>query len=243
MRLVDVVVTHSSFEAALLAQVRPEICVHVVPWAVAPQRTSTPWAERQDVLFVGNFDHALNRDAMRWLTQEVMPLVWEQDPTIPCLIAGPNLPVRLGATVTDPRISLLGHVADLHTVYDQARLAVAPLRFGAGLKAKVLEAFSYGMACAMTTTAAEGFPLSAALMNAIGDDEKSLANLICDLHTDEGRNTITGKAGLAMIKTDFSSNAVNASLARALDPMSRSTVVTSYTQNTIVSLRDAFKCG
>jgi glycosyltransferase involved in cell wall biosynthesis len=236
MRLVDVVVTHSSFEATLLAQVRPEICVHVVPWAVAPRRVSTPWLERQGVLFVGNFAHAPNRDAMHWLTQEVMPLVWERDPTITCLIAGPNMPVRLAAIVIDPRISLLGHIAELSTVYGQARLAIAPLRFGAGLKGMVLEAFAYGMACVLTPIAAEGLPLTAPLFNVIAEDPEGVADLIYSLHTDEGLNTTIGQAGLAMVKDDFSSNAVHAALARALDPMARSPKIIHNNLKSIISL-------
>src|SRR5206468_504049 len=140
--LVDIVITHSAYEAGLLERLAPEVRVHIVPWAVTPHPVVAPWSERYGVVFVGNFGHAPNRDAMHWLVHDLMPLVWAQEPALSCLVVGADLPLRLAATVTDPRVQLLGHVPDLSSVYGRARLAVAPLRFGAGIKGKVLEAFA-----------------------------------------------------------------------------------------------------
>ena len=220
MRLADVVITHSAYEAVLLEQFAPEVRVHVVPWAIAPRPVVAPGSDRAGVLFVGNFGHPANRDAMHWLVQEVMPLVWAQDPTLPCLIAGADMPPRLAALVTDPRVRLLGHVPDLSTAYGRARLAVAPLRFGAGMKGQVLEAFAAGLACVMTPVAVEGLFLSDALRANVADDAQGLASLIGQLHADPGRSDAIGQAGLAMVRQVFNHSSVAAALAQALDPLS-----------------------
>jgi glycosyltransferase involved in cell wall biosynthesis len=219
MRHVDVVITHSTYEAALLEGLAPQMRVHVVPWAVTPRLVATPWSERCGVAFVGNFGHAPNRDGMHWLVQDVMPLVWARDPAIPCLIAGADLPLRLAASVTDPRVQLLGHVPDLSAVYGRARLAVAPLRFGAGVKGKVLEAFSAGLACIMSPIAAEGLALSEPLNRAVAEDAAGMADLICQLHGDADRCAAIGQAGLAMVRREFGELGVGAALARAIDPL------------------------
>jgi glycosyltransferase involved in cell wall biosynthesis len=216
----------------------PHVRVHVVPWALAPRPVVAPWSERHGVLFVGNFGHAPNRDAMHWLVQDVMPLVWAQDPAISCAIAGADLPPRLAATVSDPRVQLLGHVPDLFTVYSRARLAVAPLRFGAGIKGKVLEALAAGLACVMTPVAAEGLPLSALLCTSVAEDAASIAHRICQLHADEGRATAIGHAGLAMVRQEFSEQGVAATLAQALDPLSGLRLGRSTPENRVTSLND-----
>jgi glycosyltransferase involved in cell wall biosynthesis len=220
MRLADVVITHSTHEAALLAQLAPAVRVHVVPWAVNRLTIASTSFEQRGVLFVGNFRHAPNRDAMHWLVQEVMPLVWAQNPAIPCLIAGADLPPRLAAIAIDPRVELLGHVPDLSIAYGRARLAIAPLRFGAGIKGKVLEAFATGMACIMTPIAAEGLPLSELMREAVAEDAADMAKLICQLYANQDRSAAIGQAGLEMIREGFSDKAVRVALARAIDPLS-----------------------
>jgi glycosyltransferase involved in cell wall biosynthesis len=173
---------------------------------------------------------------MHWLVQEVMPLVWAQNPDIPCLIAGADLPPRLAGTVTDTRVELLGHVPDLSTAYGRARLTIAPLRFGAGIKGKVLEAFAAGMACIMTPIAAEGLPLTDLMRAAVAEDAAGLAELICQLHADQDRSAALGQEGLAMVREGFSHKSIGIALARALDPLPNLRLVQDTDQNRVTTL-------
>jgi Glycosyl transferases group 1 len=91
--------------------------------------------------------------------QEIMPRVWERDPTIICNIVGADWTTITPENV-DRRIAFAGKVPDLATVFDQVRLTVAPLRFGAGIKGKVLESFAAELPCVMTSVAVEGLPLT-----------------------------------------------------------------------------------
>jgi len=71
MRLADVVITHSTYEAALLERLASQVRVHVVPWANTPRAIVAPPSDRHGVAFVSNFGHAPNRDTLHWLVQDV----------------------------------------------------------------------------------------------------------------------------------------------------------------------------
>jgi glycosyltransferase involved in cell wall biosynthesis len=215
MRQVDTVITHSATEAEWLARQAPDVPVHVVPWSVKPWPKQTPM-QRSGVLLVANFAHAPNLDGAVWLTTEVMPRVWAEAPGICLTIAGADLPASVRTRLAESRVRLLGHVPDLAPLYNAARLAVAPLRFGAGLKGKVLEAWAAGVPCAMTPIAAEGFSLSADLAGAVAEDAASLARLIVALHADPARADQLGRAGRALLRGTFNAGRERDALAAAI---------------------------
>jgi glycosyltransferase involved in cell wall biosynthesis len=167
------------------------------------------------VLFVGNYTHAPNGDAARWLVQDIMPAVWALDPTITCTLAGAEMPDSIHALASD-RVRVLGHVQDLGDVLGQARLSVAPLRFGAGIKGKVLESLSAGVPCIMTPVAAEGLNLPKSLQSLLGATAEDLAHQIVTLHKAEDLSDII-QAGQAYTQAKFSEDAVMAALNIALD--------------------------
>jgi O-antigen biosynthesis protein len=227
MQLVDSVITHSAHEAALLGRIAPGLAVHVVPWAVTPRPNASTWTERSGIAFVANFLHTPNLDAVHWLVHSVMPLVWERSAEITCLIAGADMPPRLAVAMSDPRVQLLGHVDDLSQFYGRIRAAIAPLRSGAGVKGKVLEAFAAGLPCVMTPIAAEGLPLPDALSELVAGDARGLAGLICRLHEDAEHNTRLGQAGLSMVCRHFSEAQVRTALAGAIVPTGSSSAIKS----------------
>jgi glycosyltransferase involved in cell wall biosynthesis len=215
MRQVDAVITHSGAEADWLRREAPGVRVHVVPWSVRPWPLRHA-AGRAGVLLVANFAHAPNLDGAVWLAGEVMPRVWAEQPDIFLSIAGADLPAAVRAKLADPRIRLLGHVPDLDPVYGAVRLAVAPLRFGAGLKGKVLEAWAAGLPCAMTPIAAEGLPLPGDLADTVADGTEGLARLIVALHADAGRAERLGRAGRALLRGRFNLGQEQDALAAAV---------------------------
>jgi len=217
---VDAVITHSAREAEWLAREAPGVRVHVVPWSVRPwprvRAVERAGVERRGVLLVANFAHAPNLDGAVWLVAEVMPLVWAEQADMRLTIAGGDLPVALIPKLIDPRVRLLGHVPDLAPVYGAARLAAAPLRFGAGLKGKVLEAWAAGLPCAMTPIAAEGFLQTAELLDTVADGAAALARLIVALHADTARAKRAARAGHTMLRSQFSHRQEDAALASAI---------------------------
>jgi glycosyltransferase involved in cell wall biosynthesis len=223
----DVVVTHSAPEAALLRRAAPSAAVHVVPWAVVPwamtPRTlaGSPDVPTDGVAFIANYGHPPNVDAARHLVDDIMPLVWARAPAIPCLLAGSRMPAairRLARPGAAMAVQTLGHVADLSALFGRVRLTVAPLRFGAGLKGKVLDSLAGGVPCVMTPVAAEGIDLPPPLSDLVGGTPAALADRIIRLHGDQAACRALGQAGRALVATEFSPAKVAAALQAAIEP-------------------------
>ena len=201
----DAVITHSSHEADMLARDVPEAAVHLLPWAIVPRPATTPFDDRPGVAFVGSYQHAPNLDAAETLLDRVMPLVWAQDPSVTLLLAGSDLPasLRARAEAAPGPVEVLGHVPDLSAVWERTRLTVAPLRFGAGLKGKVLDSLAAGIPCLCSPVAAEGMDLPPALRPLVADSHAAMAEAILRLYDDEAACTTLGEAGLDWITTRF----------------------------------------
>ncbi len=90
---------------------------------------------------------------------EIWPSINKELPDCEFWIVGSNIPdeIRnLGGT----SIRVLGFVDDLSMVFENVKLSVAPLRFGAGIKGKILTSLSYGVPCVASTIAVEGMNLT-----------------------------------------------------------------------------------
>jgi glycosyltransferase involved in cell wall biosynthesis len=215
--LADAVITHSSEEARLLRQSVPRAQVHVVPWEVALRPVPPPLAKRRGIAFIGGYSHRPNIDAAFWLVQTVMPLVWEESPEIECLLVGSGMPESV-ANLARPGVVPVGFVQDLDIgVFDRVRLTIAPLRYGAGVKGKVLESFAAGVPCVMTEVAAEGIPLPSTLLSLVGRDPPALARIIRMLHDDMRANEDAAEAGVRMILERFTAETTIRAIAAAMD--------------------------
>ena len=211
-RAADAVIVHSTHEAALLGDAVPEAAITVVPWTVPARPVQEPLALRSGVAFVGSYRHPPNVDAARFLVEAVMPLVWERVPRLEVQLVGSNMP-DIVKRLAGPRVRAMGQVADLGEVFGQVRLTVAPLRYGAGLKGKVLSSLAAGVPCAMTATAAEGMALPRALARCVGGTAEALATVIIALHEDPARNRAAAEAGLAWVRHECSAERVDRLLA------------------------------
>jgi glycosyltransferase involved in cell wall biosynthesis len=145
----------------------------------------------------------------------VLPHVWARRPDIACWIAGADWPEPT-PWPAHPQVRVLGALDDLAPLLGAVRLTVAPLRFGAGIKGKVLDSLAAGVAVAMTPVAAEGLALRGALTEAVGGDAEALAGVILRLYHDEGFSTACVRAGLDLLASDFTAERTQAALAEAI---------------------------
>jgi glycosyltransferase involved in cell wall biosynthesis len=212
----NTVITHSLAEVGVLRRLAPRAAVHRVAWDVPVAATRTRFAARYGIAFIGAYSHAPNVDAAHFLVEAIMPLVWQRDPSIECRLIGTDMPKSV-RRLARPGVVAVGAVADLDAaVFDRVRLTVAPLRYGAGINGKVLASLAAGVPCVMSEVAAEGMTLCPTLGGLVGTDAATLAALIRDLHADRAASGRAAKAGMAMIRRDFSVDAVDAALARAI---------------------------
>ena len=207
----DAVLTHSSHEAALLRAAAPGANVRVVPWAVGPDAAPAPFAERRGVGMLGNFAHSPNVDAALWLAREVMPLVWRAESALPLVLAGSAMPGVVRG-LAGPLVEVLGHVAVTSELFGRVRLTVAPLRFGAGVKGKVLDSLAAGVPVAMTPVAAEGAGLPDTVSAFVSGTAEGLAEHILRLHGDAAANGEAASAGVGYVASTCTPAHVDAAL-------------------------------
>jgi glycosyltransferase involved in cell wall biosynthesis len=219
----DCVITHSIAEAAQLNQLETIARankVRVVPWTVPITPVQTSFAHRTGVAFIGNFAHAPNRDAARWLVNEIMPLVWRNAPEVQCLIAGSDLTTDLRQQLARPRVTVLGRVQRLGEVFERCRLTVAPLRFGAGLKDKVLRSMAAGLPCVGTVEAFSGMPeLPTDILDVCqGEGASDLATAIVAMHRDQEANARCADRGLRYVAEFYNQARVDALMRDLVEP-------------------------
>jgi O-antigen biosynthesis protein len=213
--MADCVITHSISEGEQLEQldaIARARKVRVVPWTVPVAPVRTCFAHRSGVAFIGSFTHAPNRDAARWLVDEIMPLVWREAPEVHCLIAGSDLSDDLRQRLGRPGVTVLGHVQELGDLFERVRLTVAPLRFGAGLKDKVLRSMAAGLPCIGTAEAFSGMPeLPADLVRVCqGESASELAAAIVAMHRQEGANARCADRGLSYVAKFYNQARIDA---------------------------------
>lgn len=178
----DCAVVTSSTERDLL--IEAGLSAHVIPIIEQPVQTHTGYSARKDVLFLANYTHQPNVDAAVWLINEIMPLVWAHIPNLRVILAGAEpTPVvqRLGGEC----VLITGHLPDIRSTFEQARVFVAPLRFGAGMKGKIIKSLAHALPVVTTACGAEGIGLRDGESALIGDDARTIADGIVRLYNDE----------------------------------------------------------
>jgi len=141
---------------------------------------------RQHFMTIGNFRHAPNWDAVLWLKQQIWPLIRAQLPRAELHVYGAYAPPKATA-LHDARsgFHVLGRAADVDAVMMQAKVCLAPLRFGAGIKTKLTDAMRNGTPSITTSVGAEGMTGGLSWGGTIADDAKAFADAAVSLYQQE----------------------------------------------------------
>jgi glycosyltransferase involved in cell wall biosynthesis len=226
---VDATVTHSVYEKELLKTLLPSASVTVVPWDIPITTLDREFLARTGVVFIGNFDHASNLDAADFLVTEIMPIVWSVEPTIECVLVGRDIPERFRSD-THGNVKVIGFVPDLTSIWQRVRLSVAPMRFGAGIKGKVLTSFASGVPCICSHTATEGLVWPSELDGLVMDDAVSIARGILWLHTDELENRRLGDRAQEWVGATFTEERIDSGFTQMFARVPRLTSLLSLAQ-------------
>jgi GT2 family glycosyltransferase len=210
----DAVFTPSVFEKEVVVRELPDADVFVCPLVQDVRPPGKPFAERSGIGFIGGYRHAPNVDAVEYLVREVLPHVLDEEPGLELRVAGSHMPPAI-AGIAHPAVRVLGHVDDLHGFFEDLRLTVAPIRFGAGVKGKVAASFAAGVPVVGTTLALEGMGLGHEEGALAADDPRELARAIVRLHRDEALWNKLSRSGLRRAERDFSTAAGDRNVAAA----------------------------
>ncbi len=179
----------------------------VLPLIHAQQPDGPGFAERHDLLFVGNFHHPPNADAMLYFCKEVLPKVQARIPEVGLTIVGDSPPPEIKALAND-RVTVTGYVIETEPYITAHRISVAPLRYGAGMKGKIGEALSHGLPVVTTTIGGEGMGLTDGEQVLIADEAQGMADKICRLYQDQGLWQKLAVNGKTYIEDHFGFTAV-----------------------------------
>ncbi len=180
-----------------------------------------PWAnlsQRRDLLFVAGFGHPPNVDAAIWLVREIMPRVWESKPQARLSLVGSNPSAEVVALAGD-RVEVTGFVSDdeLQRRYAAARVAAAPLRYGGGMKGKVIEAMRFGLPCVTTSIGKQGLETVGDWL-AAEDEPQAFADALLRLLDDDAVWGEASRAAHDHARANFSSDALWRVIGADVDP-------------------------
>jgi GT2 family glycosyltransferase len=212
-RKCDCTIVTSDFERGLL--IESGIESYVIPIIEQPVQTHAAYSARQDVLFLGNYTHEPNVDAAAWLIGQIMPLVWDRNANIHVTLAGAE-PTPAVQRLASDRVHVTGHVRDLRPLFDSARLFVAPLRFGAGMKGKIVQSLAHGLPVVTTPIGAEGIGLTDEVNVLLAETPERIADAILRAYSEESLWSSLA-AGARQAAQRFTPDAVRPHLKRALD--------------------------
>ncbi|WP_411847061.1 glycosyltransferase family 4 protein [Roseibacillus persicicus] len=203
----DLSLVISEFERDLLVssyQVPEELLVWC-PFLLEPFTGRTPaYSEREHLISIGNFRHAPNWDAVLWLKREIWPKIRKELSEVELHVYGAYPPPK-AMPLHQPREGFLvkGWAVDSRAVMARARLCVAPLRFGAGLKGKLTEAMLCGTPSVTTAVGAEGIQGSLPWPGAVAEEPKEFARQVVALYRDEREWQLRQTCGYELLEQRF----------------------------------------
>lgn len=193
----------SPAEKDLIVREAPDLTVEVLSLIHTPEPTQTPFARRSGILFIANFQHPPNCDALEHYLREIHPAVRRRLPDAALTVIGSHVPKRLEQLASEG-VHFVGHVPDIRPAFAGARLSIAPLRYGAGIKGKICTSLGFGVPVVTTTVGVEGMQLEHDDHVLVADQPEAFAEAVAALHTDEVLWERLAANGLRSVSSQFS---------------------------------------
>ncbi|GLQ95661.1 methyltransferase domain-containing protein [Dyella mobilis] len=211
----DLVLYPTSDEAAEVARLAPKVSSRAIQAYCYDKfgGDGRELSERSGILFVAGFGHPPNVDAAVWLVEEILPQLLEKNPSARLYLVGSN-PTEKVLALASAHVVVTGYVADkvLHDFYQHSRVAVVPLRFGAGIKSKVVEALQQGLPLVTTSVGAQGLDGLDSVAR-VADDATSIANAIQELLANDADWRQLSASSSAYAEQRFSRRSMRKALA------------------------------
>jgi GT2 family glycosyltransferase len=216
-RQADLSLYLSEEEAQIASALQPDANIgSLVPYCFDHFADPRPAPPGHEIIFVAGFGHPPNEDAAFWFVNEILPLIRAEVPEAQLSVIGSN-PTEPVQALAGDGISLFANVTDaeLEAAYDRARVAVVPLRCGAGVKLKVVEALRAGVPLVTTPVGAQGLPGLSQIV-AVEDDAALFAAAVAALLKDDVAWKKRSQQQVEFARIRFSREAMTASVLAAL---------------------------
>jgi O-antigen biosynthesis protein len=206
-RAADLIWCNSAPDKEAVARLVPGVPIEVIPTIHEPHDAGPPFDERRDLLFLGNFRHRPNADAVHFFVKEILPHLRGEIPDARLLLVGDNAPPEIEAYASEG-VRLLGHVPELAPLMARARVFVAPIRFGAGVKGKLGEALAYGLPVVTTPVGAEGMGFTDGEHALVAEGPREFAAAVARLYRDADLWRRLSESGRRHVELNFSPEVV-----------------------------------
>ncbi len=198
------ILTVSDADGLAIRAFAPHLPVQTLPQGVDCSQYRPFGQEKKpnSIVYVGSFDHSQNVDTALLLLDRILPAVWEKHPTARLHLVGSHPPPVLSRRA-GPRVEIPGFVEDLARHVESREIFVAPLRQGAGIKIKLLQALALGLPVVTTPAGAEGIGLEHEKNALVSPTVEGCVPLVLRLLADPAQRSRLGQAGRQLVETRF----------------------------------------
>jgi len=213
IKKVDISFYPSQFEVDTLKQIDDSCNVVTLPLhcyeSTELSQKKIISAVTQNLLFVGGFGHPPNLDGLLWFVEKIFPQILNDYPEVKLTVVGSKCSEEV-YKLANENIVVLGEISDekLVSAYNDSAISIIPLRYGAGVKGKVLESISFGKPVVTTAIGAEGLPEDPQEYLCVHDQEKEFADAIKLLFEDEKLYFNKAQQSYHILEEYFSKQAV-----------------------------------
>jgi len=183
--LSDLTLTVTEEDGKHLQQELPQLSFAVLPNVHESYPVAvTDFAQRDGLVFIGNYNHQPNEDAVFYFVEHVLPKIHLRLPKVKLYLIGSNMKEKM-KKLANEYIQVIGWVDKVEPEFEKRRLFISYLRYGAGMKGKLGQALSLGLPVVTTNIGAEGMGLIEGETALIADEAEQFAQAVCRLYEDE----------------------------------------------------------
>ena len=206
MRKADVTIYPSDLETETVQSIDPAITVRRWPLNIYDEIPEVTFEanQREGILFIGGFTHEPNVDGAIWTVREIMPKVWQERPDITLHIVGSNAPDEV-LRLAGERVIVHGYTTaeELQGLLSGCRMELVSLRYGGGVKGKVIEAMKNGLPVVTTSVGIQGLKGTEEFLMT-GETAEELAEQIVRQYDDEAALREISRKETAYVRENFS---------------------------------------
>ena len=198
--------------------IHPSSLLTYFPFTVDLKNTRTEplFEDRKHCTMIGSFMHPPNVDSVKWCISKIWPQVRKALSGVELHIYGSYSDKFVASFKEKDGVILKGRAENVSETLMRYRLNLAPLRYGAGLKGKVLDGFISGTPTVVTPVAAEGICKVDTFMGMVSDKPEAIAREIIDLYLNREKWAQCQQQGTAILRDKFDQEEHFARLTEAI---------------------------
>lgn len=212
----DIVIAITEKERKIIQEECPYNRVEIIPNIHPVNENCKNFNKREDLLFIGGYNHNPNPDAVEFFSKGIFGLIRSRINNVNFYIIG-EYPDYFAEKITDDHIIFTGPIRDTHRYLQKCKVFVAPIRFGAGMKGKVGEALSSGIPVVTTSIGAEGMGLINGKNVLIADTPEEFAEQVINVYYDENLWNTISINGRQFVEANFSPGIVMGLIKKIID--------------------------